>query len=133
MRSGGDGGVRQSRHAARLDGGGGESVRRAVAHVKIGKVNIARALEILKSAACGPSGLAEDAPKRYDGIDLTLPTALVVGAEGPGCGGWCGTLRLARVASDAGPRFGALNVSVATGVALFEAADQRGTGRLTVR
>ena len=47
-------------------------------------VNIARALEELKEAGVWTVGLAGDAPKRYDEVDLTLPTALVVGAEGTG-------------------------------------------------
>ena len=47
-------------------------------------VNIARALETLKDAGVWTVGLAGDAPKRYDEIDFTLPTALVVGAEGTG-------------------------------------------------
>ena len=29
-------------------------------------------------------GLAGDAPERYDDVDLTVPTAIVLGAEGTG-------------------------------------------------
>ena len=90
--AGGDGVVRQSRHAARLDGAAAKASAGAVAHVKIAEVvNIARALETLKEAGVWTVGLAGDAPKRYDEVDFTLPTALVVGAEGTGCGGWCGS------------------------------------------
>jgi 23S rRNA (guanosine2251-2'-O)-methyltransferase len=125
--AGGDGVVRQSRHAARLDGAAAAASAGAVAHVKIAEVvNIARAIEILKDAGVWTVGLAGDAPKRYDEVDLTLPTAIVVGAEGTGL------RRLVRERCDwlvslpmAG-RVQSLNVSVATGIALFEAVRQRG-------
>jgi 23S rRNA (guanosine2251-2'-O)-methyltransferase len=124
--AGGDGLVRQSRHAARLDGAAAKASAGAVAHVKIAEVvNIARAIEILKNAGVWTVGLDGDAPKRYDEIDLTLPTAIVVGAEGTGL------RRLVRERCDwlaSIPMAGnvqSLNVSVAAGVALFEAVRQR--------
>jgi 23S rRNA (guanosine2251-2'-O)-methyltransferase len=124
--AGGDGVVRQSRHAARLDGAAAKASAGAVSHVKIAEVvNIARAIEILKDSGVWTVGLAGDAPKRYDEIDLTLPTALVVGAEGTGL------RRLVRERCDwlvhipmAG-HVQSLNVSVAAGIALFEAVRQR--------
>ena len=125
--AGGDGVVRQSRHAARLDGAAAKASAGAVAHVKIAEVvNIARAIEILKDAGVWTVGLAGDVPKRYDEVDLTLPTAFVVGAEGTGL------RRLVRERCDwlvSIPMAGhvqSLNVSVATGIALFEAVRQRG-------
>jgi 23S rRNA (guanosine2251-2'-O)-methyltransferase len=124
--AGGDGVVRQSRHAARLDGAASAASAGAVAHVKIAEVvNIARAIEILKDAGVWTVGLAGDAPKRYDEVDLTQPTAIVVGAEG------AGLRRLVRERCDwlvSIPMAGhvqSLNVSVATGVVLFEAVRQR--------
>ena len=64
----------------------------AVAHVRIADlVNIARALEELKDAGVWTVGLAGDAAERYDEVDLTLPTAVVVARKGRGCGGWCGS------------------------------------------
>src|ERR1700704_4753724 len=120
--AGGDGVVRQSRHAARLDGAAANASAGAVAHVKVAEVvNIARALEILKSAGVWTVGLAGDAPRQYDSIDLTLPSALVVGAEGTGL------RRLVRercdwlVAIPMQGHVGSLNVSGAAGIALFEA------------
>src|SRR5712692_1502085 len=124
-----DGVVRQSRHAARLDGAVAKVSAGAVAHVKIAEVvNIARALEDLKQAGVWTVGLAGDAPKPYDELDLTLPTALVVGAEGTGL------RRLVRERCDwlaSIPMTGhvqSLNVSVAAGIALFEAVRQRRRG-----
>jgi 23S rRNA (guanosine2251-2'-O)-methyltransferase len=124
--AGADGVVRQSRHAAALDGAAAKASAGAVSHVRVAEVvNIARALEELKEAGVWTVGLAGDAPKRYDQVDLTLPTALVVGAEGTGL------RRLVRERCDwlvSIPMAGhvqSLNVSVATGIALFEAVRQR--------
>ncbi len=121
-----DGVVRQSRHAARLDGAAAKASAGALAHVKIAEVvNIARALEDLKQVGVWTVGLAGDAQKSYDELDLTLPTALVVGAEGTGL------RRLVRDRCDwlvSIPMAGhvqSLNVSVAAGIALFEARRQR--------
>lgn len=124
--AGADGVVRQSRHAAPLGAVAAKASAGAVAHVKIAEVvNIARALEALKEAGVWTVGLAGDAQKRYDEIDLTLPTALVVGAEGTGL------RRLVRERCDwlaCVPMLGhvqSLNVAVAAGIALFEAVRQR--------
>jgi 23S rRNA (guanosine2251-2'-O)-methyltransferase len=124
--AGGDGVIRQSRRAAALDGAAAKASAGAVSHVKIADVvNIARALEELKEAGVWTIGLAGDAPKLLTDIDLTLPTALVLGAEGEGL------RRLVRERCDwlaSIPLRGhvqSLNVSVAAGVALFEAVRQR--------
>ena len=124
--AGADGVVRQSRHAARLDGAAAKASAWAVAHVAVAEVvNIARALETLKDAGVWTVGLVGDAPTRYDEVDMTLPTALVVGAEGTGL------RRLVRERCDwraSIPMHGHvqnLNVSVAAGIALFEAIRQR--------
>jgi 23S rRNA (guanosine2251-2'-O)-methyltransferase len=118
--------VRQARHAAALDGVAMKASAGAAAHVRIATVvNIARAVEELAAAEVWTVGLAGDAPETYDKIDLTLPTALVLGAEGTGL------RRLVRERCDrlvAIPLLGAvasLNVSVAAGIVLFEAVRQR--------
>ena len=129
--AGADGLVRQSRHAARLDGAAAKASAGAVAHVKIAEVvNIARAIETLKEAGVWTVGLDGEAPKRYDEIDWTLPSAVVLGAEGSGL------RRLVRERCDwlvsipmAG-RVQSLNVSVAAGIALFEATRQRRAKRV---
>src|SRR6476646_5430734 len=65
--AGGDGVVRQSRHAARLDGAAAAASAGAVAHVKIAEVvNIARAIEIVKESGVWTVGLTGDAAKGYD-------------------------------------------------------------------
>ena len=122
--------VRQTRHAAPLDGAAAKASAGAVYHVPVAEVvNIARALEELKAAGVWTVGLDAAAELGYDEIDLTLPTAIVVGAEGSGL------RRLVRERCDflAGipmlGRVGSLNVSVAAAVVLYEAVRQRNRGR----
>jgi 23S rRNA (guanosine2251-2'-O)-methyltransferase len=124
--AGGHGVIRQARHAAPLDGATAKASAGAVHHVKIATVvNIARSIETLKDKGVWTVGLAGDAPDAYDSLDYTLPTALVVGAEGEGL------RRLVRETCDRvvripmGGLVESLNVSVAAGVVLFEAARQR--------
>jgi 23S rRNA (guanosine2251-2'-O)-methyltransferase len=118
--------VRQARHAAPLDGATARASSGAVHHVKIATVvNISRALESLKALGVWTVGLDGDAGDLYDSLDYTIPTAFVVGAEGEGL------RRLVRETCDRlvripmGGLVESLNVSVAAGVALFEAARQR--------
>jgi len=124
--SGADGLIRQARHAAPLDGATAKASAGAVAHVRIATVvNIARAIDELKGLNVWTIGLDDSASDAYDSVDFTLPTALVLGAEGTGL------RRLVRETCDrlvAIPMTGAvssLNVSVAAGIALFEATRQR--------
>ena len=124
--AGAHGVVRQARHAAPLDGATAKASAGAVNHVRIATVvNIARALEALQDLNVWTVGLDGAARERYDEVDFTLPTALVLGAEGTGL------RRLVRETCDrivAIPMAGhvaSLNVSVSAGVALFEAARQR--------
>ena len=118
--------VRQARHSAALDGVVGKASAGALAHVRIATVvNIARALEELKEAQVWTIGLAGDAADLYTDVDWTLPSAIVLGAEGTGL------RRLVRERCDRLVRLpmqGAvesLNVSVAAGVVLYEAVRQR--------
>jgi len=88
--------------------------------------NLARALGWLKEAGIWIVGAAGEAEKTVYQTDLNMPLALVMGAEEKGL------RRLTREHCDflvKIPMFGqveSLNVSVATGVLLFEAVRQRG-------
>lgn len=120
--------IRQERHAAALDGAAAKSAAGALAVVRFATVvNIARALDELKDADVWTVGLAGEGDETYDEVDFTLSTAIVVGSEGEGL------RRLTRDRCDRLvriPMAGAvesLNVSVAAGVALFEAVRQRRT------
>jgi len=124
--AGADGVVIQSRRAAALDGAAAKASAGAVAHVRVAEVvNIARALDELKALGVWTVGLAAGIEARYDSLDLKVPTAIVLGAEG------AGLRRLVREKCDflaAIPMRGhvdSLNVSVAAGVMLFESVRQR--------
>ncbi len=88
--------------------------------------NLARALGWLKDAGVWIAGAAGEAEKTVYQTDLNLPLALVIGAEGKGL------RRLTREHCDflvKIPMLGqveSLNLSVATGILLFEAVRQRG-------
>jgi 23S rRNA (guanosine2251-2'-O)-methyltransferase len=128
--AGADGVVVQTRRAAARGGTVAKASAGALAHVRIAEVvNIARALEELKTLGVWTVGLAGEGAMRYDLVDLALPTAIVLGAEGTGL------RRLVRERCDVTAAIpmhghvGSLNVSVAAGIMLFEAVRQRHQGR----
>lgn len=96
----------------------------AVAFVQV--VNLARAMREIKEMGIWIVGTSDRAPRSLYEADLTGPLAVVMGAEG------LGARRLTRELCDLEvslPMRGAvesLNVSVATGVVLYEAVRQRG-------
>lgn len=121
-----DGVVVQNRRSAALGGAAAKASAGAVAHIRLAEVvNIARALDELKALGVWTVGLAGEAATPYVSIDFRVPTALVLGAEGTGL------RRLVREKCDflaslpMRGRVNSLNVSVAAGVALFEAVRQR--------
>ena len=87
--------------------------------------NLARTLGELKERSIWCLGLSDDAPQTLYQSDLKAPTALVMGAEGTGM------RQLTRKTCDglvSIPMRGAvesLNVSVASGICLYEAVRQR--------
>ena len=122
--------VRQTRRAAALDGAAAKASAGAVHHVPVADVvNIARAVEALKEAGVWTVGLDAGAELSYYEWDLTLPTALILGAEGHGL------RRLVRERCDGLARIpmrgqvGSLNVSAAAAIVLYEAVRQRSRGR----
>ncbi len=90
--------------------------------------NLARTLNELKDAGVRVVGTSDDAEQGLHQADLRGPLALVLGAEGPGL------RQLTRKTCDVLvriPMLGAvesLNVSVASGVCLYEALRQRAAG-----
>jgi 23S rRNA (guanosine2251-2'-O)-methyltransferase len=90
--------------------------------------NLARTLGELKERSIWCLGLGDEAPQTLYQSDLKAPTALVLGAEGTGL------RQLTRKTCDAMvsiPMLGAvesLNVSVASGICLYEAVRQRQAG-----
>lgn len=98
----------------------------ALAHLPVAKVtNLVRAMEDLKEAGYWLVGLDEQGDKNYTEVDYSSPTGIIMGSEGKGLHD------LTRKRCDfvvslptSGP-VKSLNVSVATGVVLFEAIRQR--------
>ncbi len=90
--------------------------------------NLARTLSELKSMGIWFYGAADAAASDYTSVDYSGSVGLIVGAEGKGL------RRLTKEACDgliSIPMAGtvsSLNVSVATGICLFEVVRQRGTG-----
>lgn len=124
--AGAHGVIRQTRRAAALDAVAAKASAGAVSHVAVADVvNIARAIDELKQLNVWVAGLDGEATRTYDTVDWTLPSAIVLGAEGTGL------RRLVRescdflVAIPMAGQVGSLNVSVAAGIVLFEAARQR--------
>jgi 23S rRNA (guanosine2251-2'-O)-methyltransferase len=125
--SGADGVLLPDRHSAGLS----ETVNRASAggleHVKVASIgNVVQAIEDLKKRGFWIVGFDASGTERWDQVDYRRPIALVLGGEGRGI------RRLVREHCDhlvSIPLFGhvgSLNVSVAAGVALYEAVRQRG-------
>ena len=91
----------------------------------VAATNLARTLKTLKDAGVWLVGLVGDVETSLYAIDLKGPIAIVLGSEGEGM------RRLTREACDFLARIPmrggieSLNVSVATGIALFEALRQR--------
>ena len=92
----------------------------------VAATNLARTLKALKEAGVWLVGLAGEATQSVYAVDLKGPIALVLGGEGEGM------RRLTREACDFVAKIPmrgdieSLNVSVSTGIVLFEALRQRG-------
>ena len=112
--------------AATVDGVVRKVAAGAAEFVPVASVtNLARTIDLLKERGIWVVGTDGEAPQTLYGADLKRPLALVLGAEG------AGMRRLTRERCDFLVRIPmagqveSLNVSVAAGVALFEARRQR--------
>ena len=101
----------------------------AVEHVQVARAtNLSRLIDQLKERNVWVVGTAADAQSAYTEWDWTRASAIVMGGEGSGLH------RLVREHCDAVVRIPvlghieSLNVSVATGVILYEALRQRSAG-----
>jgi 23S rRNA (guanosine2251-2'-O)-methyltransferase len=124
--AGANGIVIPERRAASVTGTVTKASAGASEHMPIAKVtNIARTVEELKEQNIWTVGLDERGSQTYDALDYNMDCALVVGAEGKGlhdlvkrkCDFLVSIPMLGKVPS--------LNVSVATGVVLYEIVRQR--------
>jgi 23S rRNA (guanosine2251-2'-O)-methyltransferase len=132
--AGADGAILPERHSAGLSETVGRASAGALEHVRVARVgNLVQSLEALKARGIWVVGFDASGAERWDQVDLKRPVCLVLGGEGRGI------RRLVREHCDhlvSIPHFGhvgSLNVSVAAGIALYEAVRQRGTVPSTVR
>jgi len=124
--AGADGVLLPERHSAGLSETVGRASAGALEYVQVARVgNLVQALEALKARGIWVVGFDAAGTERWDAVDLGRPVALVLGGEGRGI------RRLVREHCDhlvSIPHFGhigSLNVSVAAGIALYEAVRQR--------
>ncbi len=124
---GADGIVVPRHHAAPLTAAAVKASAGATEHLPMVTVpNLAQALDVIGTAGIWRVGLDAAAQDRYDAVDLSGPTAIVVGAEG------AGMRRLTREHCDvlvSIPMLGhvaSLNAGAAAAVLLFEVQRQRG-------
>ena len=126
--AGADGVILPDRHTASLSDAASRTAAGALESVKIARIgNVVQALESLKAKGFWIIGFDGSGKERWDAIDYKRPVVLVLGGEGKGI------RRLVKEHCDhivSLPVFGqvsSLNVSVAAGIALYEAVRQRGT------
>ena len=99
----------------------------ALEHCPVARVtNLSRGLDLMKEQGIWTVALAADGDTELGQVDLTVPTALVLGSEGSG------VRPLVRKTCDHVARIpmagqlGSLNVAAAGAVALYEVLRQRG-------
>lgn len=128
--AGASGVVVGERRAAGMSPAVARAAAGALEHARVARVkNLGRAIVELKEKGVWVYGFEARANKSYWEVDLRLPCALVMGGEGRGLH------RLVREACDQlaviplrGP-VDSLNISVATGIILYEALRQRSGDR----
>jgi 23S rRNA (guanosine2251-2'-O)-methyltransferase len=126
LAAGARGVVIAERRAAGLTDAVARAAAGALEHLPVARVpNLARAMEEVKEAGYWLVGLDERSDKKLSDLDLTVPTGIVLGGEGKGLHELIRTRCdfLASIPTSGPVR--TLNVSVAAGIALFEAVRQR--------
>ena len=123
---GGHGVVVPKDRAAGITPAASKAAAGALEHCPVARVtNLSRALDQMKEQGIWTVALAADGEKQLREVDLTVPTALVLGSEGSG------VRPLVRRTCDHVARIpmagqiGSLNVSAAGAMALYEVARQR--------
>lgn len=125
--AGGDGVFIPERRAAGLTETAAKSSAGALEYVKVAKIaNINRLIAELKSRNIWVVGTDGDAKMGYTEWDWKQPSALVMGGEGSGLHRLVAENCDVLVKIPMHGKINSLNVSVATGVVLFEAKRQRG-------
>jgi 23S rRNA (guanosine2251-2'-O)-methyltransferase len=87
--------------------------------------NLKDAIHFLKSSGLQVVACSEKSDKLYDNIDFTLPTVLIMGSEGTGISSEILRMSDEQVRIPLQGKIDSLNVSVSTGIMLYEALRQR--------
>ncbi|HEY7680108.1 MAG TPA: 23S rRNA (guanosine(2251)-2'-O)-methyltransferase RlmB [Terriglobia bacterium] len=124
--AGADAVVVPERRAAGLTPAVVQAASGALAHMPVARVtNLSQTLESLKEASFWIVGLDERGEKRYDEVDYRGRCAIVLGGEEKGLHQLLKKKCDFLVRIPAPGKISTLNVSVAAGIVLFEAARQR--------
>lgn len=127
---GADGLIIPRHRAAPVTAAAAKASAGALEHVPVAIVpNLAQALDRLGDAGIWRVGLAGEAEMRYDQVDFTQPTCVVVGAEGEGLRTLTRKLCDVVVSLPMAGRVGSLNAGAAAAAILYEAFRQRGFRR----
>lgn len=127
--AGADAVVIPERRAAPVTEVAAKAAAGALAHLPVVKVgNLNQTLEKLKKRGFWIYGLDERGTETYDSVSYAEPTVLVVGAEGHGLHDLVAKHCDVLVRIPMSGQIASLNVSVATGIALFEWKRRRKAG-----
>ncbi len=91
-------------------------------------VNVSKTIEALKEAGVWSVALVQDADRQLRDVDLTGPTALVLGSEGEGLRPLVRRTCDLEASIPMPGELESLSVSAAAAIAVYEVARQRGTG-----
>jgi 23S rRNA (guanosine2251-2'-O)-methyltransferase len=124
--SGAHGVVIPKRRAAPLTAAVSSASVGAIEYVKVARVpNITEAIEKLKDRGVWVVGIEAGQDKKYDEVDFTLPTAIVIGSEGEGLSHLVKERCEVLASIPLKGKISSLNASVAAAVVLYEAVRQR--------
>ena len=124
--AGGHGIVIPERRAAGISPGAIRASAGALMHLPVARVvNIARTIEYLNQLGVQTVGLSADAKEDYASVNLTQPTAIVVGSEEKGLSRLVAKRCSQTVSIPMHGKLASLNASVSAGIALYEAVRQR--------
>jgi 23S rRNA (guanosine2251-2'-O)-methyltransferase len=128
--TGAHGVITRSRRAVGLTPAAVKAAAGAAEYVPLLQVpNITRTIEVLKKKGVWIVGVDMAGKDIYTGIDYSLPTAIVIGAEGTGISALVRSKCDFLVSIPMRGKITSLNTSVAAAVVLYEALKQRASKR----
>ena len=124
--AGGHGIVIPERRAAGVTPGAIRASAGALMHLPVARVvNISRTIDYLNQLGLQTLALDADADAEYTDVDLTAPTAIVVGAEEKGVSRLARAKCTGAISIPMHGQLASLNASVSAAIAIYEAVKQR--------